>query len=124
MDGDWTAGVLRAATRSGKVVIGHVRRLRGRPEAVSDAIAAQARLDTVKVKIALPVDPGQAGIAQKDAFVKLLNGFRLDFSPESGEKETRAEPFAVQVSNGNVDMMEGEWNAAYVEELRRFPDGK
>ena len=124
VDGDWTVGVQMGRTSSGKIVIGHVRRLRGRPEAVSEAIAAQARLDTIRVKIALPIDPGQAGLAQKSAFVKLLNGFRVDFSPESGDKETRAEPFAVQVNNDNVEMMEGDWNAAYVEELRSFPDGK
>ncbi len=124
LDGDWTAGVLLGRTRSGKVVVGGVRRLRGRPEAVSEAIAAQARLDTVKVKIALPVDPGQAGLAQKEAFVKLLNGFRVDFSPESGDKETRAARFAVQVNNNNVEMIEDTWNAAYREELRSFPNGK
>jgi len=55
----------------------------------------------------------------------------LDFSPESGMKggaglgkQTRAKPFAVQVNNHNVELIVGDWNAAYREELRAFPYGK
>lgn len=39
-------------------------------------------------------------------------------------KQTRAEPFAVQVNNHNVEMIVGDWNATYKEELRSFPNGK
>ena len=123
-DGDWTVGVLMGRTREKRIVVGHVRRLRGRPEIVMDAIKEQARADTVKVKIVLPVDPGQAGKAQQTYFTKELSGYRLDFSPESGDKETRAEPFAAQVNGHQVEMMVGDWNAAYKEELRSFPNGK
>jgi len=48
----------------------------------------------------------------------------VDWSPESGKKEDRAEPFAVQVNNSNVSMIVGDWNAAYRNELRSFPYGK
>jgi hypothetical protein len=41
---------------------------------------------------------GLSGLAQKDFYTKLLNGFVVDWSPESGKKEDRAEPFAVQVN--------------------------
>ena len=60
------------------------------PNSVADAVEEQARADTRRVKIAIPVDPGQAGLAQKDFYVKLLNGFTVDFSPESGDKVTRS----------------------------------
>ena len=36
---------------------------------------------------------------------------------------TRAEPFASQVNGGNVKMVRGDWNAAYISELRTFPRG-
>jgi phage terminase large subunit-like protein len=60
-------------------------------------------LPTRRVKICLPQDPGQAGLAQVEFYTKLLNGFMLDISPESGMgkggaglgKQTRAKPFAV-----------------------------
>ena len=123
-EGDWTVGVMMGLTRDRKVVVGNVKRLRGRPEEVASAIEETARADTRRVKIAMGIDPGQAGLAQKDFYTKLLNGFVVDWSPESGKKEDRAEPFAVQVDNSNVSMIVGDWNAAYRNELRSFPYGK
>jgi predicted phage terminase large subunit-like protein len=72
----------------------------------------------------MPQDPGQAGVAQMEFYSRELDGYRVEFSSESGEKVTRAEPFAVQVNNRNVEMLIGDWNAAYREELRSFPNGK
>ena len=45
-------------------------------------------------------------------------------SPESGDKVTRAEPFASQVNIGNVSMVRAEWNGPFVSEMRNFPFGK
>jgi len=68
-----------------------LRRLVGRRDAVADAIAEQARVDTTRVRIAMPVDPGQAGLAQKYFYTKLLAGYVVNLSPESGNKKTCAE---------------------------------
>src|SRR5271167_1700005 len=132
VDGDWSVGVMMGLTRDKKVVVGDVKRLRGRPEKVAELVEETARGDTRRVKICLPQDPGQAGIAQVEFYTKLLNGFILDISPESGMgkggsglgKQTRAKPFAVQVNNHNVELIVGDWNQAYREELRAFPYGK
>jgi len=122
--GDWTVGVMMGLTRDKRVVIGDVRRMRGRPDEVADLIEATARADTRRVRIAIARDPGQAGAAQEAMYVKLLNGFMLDFSAETGSKEIRARPLAVQVNAGNVSMIEGDWNASFREELRAFPYGR
>ena len=98
-DGDWTCGVLMGKTKSGRIVVGNVVRMRGRPNEVAKKVLETARSDTNRIKIAMAVDPGQAGLAQKEFYVQYLQGFTLDFSPESGDKQTRAEPFAVQVNN-------------------------
>ena len=119
VDGDWSVGVMMGLTRDKKVVVGDVKRLRGRPEKIAELVEETARGDTRRVKICLPKDPGQAGIAQVEFYTKRLNGFVLDFSPESGDKQTRAKPFAVQVNNHNVELINGDWNAAYREELGR-----
>ena len=124
MDGDWSVGVMMGLTKDRKIVIGDVRRFRGRPEKVAALIEETARGDTRRVKIAMARDPGQAGIAQQEFYVRRLNGFVLDFSPETGDKQTRAKPFAVQVNNHNVELIKGDWNAAYREELRGFPFSK
>jgi predicted phage terminase large subunit-like protein len=124
VDGDWSVGVMMGLTRERKVVVGDVRRFRGRPEKVAAAVEGTARGDTRRVRIAMARDPGQAGIAQQEFYVRRLNGYALDFSPESGDKQVRAKPFAVQVNNHNVELIKGDWNAAYREELRGFPFSK
>ena len=124
VDGDWTVGVLMGRTREGKFVIGDVRRLRGRPDAVDQAILECARADTRRTRVSIPKDAGQAGIAQVLAITKMLAGYTVLNSPETGKKEVRAEPLAAQVNVGNVTMIPGDWNHAYREELRSFPYGK
>ena len=47
----------------------------------------------------------------------------MEFTPETGSKATRAAPLAAQVEAGNVFMVRGEWNQAFVDELRMFPNG-
>ncbi len=46
------------------------------------------------------------------------------FGSMEDAKADRARPFAAQVNRGNVTMINGDWNAAYREELRGFPNGK
>jgi predicted phage terminase large subunit-like protein len=53
-----------------------------------------------------------------------LAGFTVKSSPESGDKVTRAEPFAAQVNVGNVLMVRGSWNAALMQQMRDFPNAK
>jgi predicted phage terminase large subunit-like protein len=72
----------------------------------------------------LPQDPGAAGKSQAAAFVRLLAGYSVLTKPVSGSKETRADPFSSQVNAGNVRMLVGDWNAAFIEELRQFPGGR
>ena len=42
----------------------------------------------------------------------------------SGDKATRASPFASQLNAGNVMMLRAAWNYSLIEELRTFPHGK
>jgi predicted phage terminase large subunit-like protein len=52
-----------------------------------------------------------------------LAGFNVSVLPVSGDKITRAEPFAAQVNAGNVRLIRGDWNKAYIDELKLFPLG-
>ena len=61
---------------------------------------------------------------QADSLIKDLAGYMVEATPETGEKTDRARPFAAQVNRGHVTMIDGDWNAAYREELRAFPNGK
>jgi len=121
--GDPTVGA-KLAMRDGRAVIGDVVRMSGPPEEVERVLLATAQRDGHAVAIDLPQDPGQAGKAQVQSFTKLLAGFRVTSSPETGSKTLRAEPLAAQVNVGNVSMVRGSWNRRLIDEMRSFPVGQ
>ena len=41
----------------------------------------------------------------------------------TGDKEIRAAPFAAQAEAGNVRLVAGPWNRAFLDELTSFPHG-
>jgi predicted phage terminase large subunit-like protein len=123
-DGDFTVGVRLGRTRENRFVIEHVARFRGTPDVVEGKVLETARADGRSVKVSLPKDPGQAGVHQVMALTRLLAGFVIVSSPESGSKEVRARPFAAQVNNGNVSLAGGGWVDAYRDELKGFPHGR
>jgi len=45
-------------------------------------------------------------------------------SGSDSSKELRADPFSVQVNNGNVVLKRGDWNIEYLGELSFFPYSK
>jgi predicted phage terminase large subunit-like protein len=82
-----------------------------------------AAADGVQVEISLPQDPGQAGKVQARDLVSALAGYIVHASPETGDKVTRAEPIAAQAAAGNVRLVRGDWNEAFLDELTNFPAG-
>ena len=122
-DGDWTAGPLLGRLPDGKLIIADMERFQRGPDGRDAAMVNTAKRDGGKVKIDIPQDPGQAGKSQVAYFSRMLNGYRVSFSPESGDKVTRAEPFAAQVNVGNVMMVRAHWNQALLDEMRPFPEG-
>ena len=122
-DPDWTVRVKMARLPSGRYVVLDVFRDRGGPDQVDGWLNNVTRQDGHKVKVSVPQDPGQAGKAQVLSIVRLLSGFTVESSVETGDKATRAAPFASQVNVGNVAMVRGAWNAAFLDELAAFPSG-
>jgi len=120
----FTAGVLVGEKPDGGYVIGHATRLQGSPNEVERLILNTAADDGVEVHGSLPQDPGQAGKMQIQYLIGRLAGFVYTASPESGDKVSRAEPFAAQAEAGNVDIVKGDWNKDYLDELEAFPFGK
>lgn len=123
-DAAWTAGVLMGRTPTGEYVIADVRRIQGAPAAVERLLTNTASQDGREVRGSIPQDPGQSGKAQAQYLIKQLAGFNYHASPESGDKETRAQPLAAQAEVGNVKLVKGDWNAAFLDELTTFPVGK
>ena len=118
-----TAGVKLGRTTDGKFVVGHVAKDQVEGNAVRRMIKSQAELDGASVEISLPKDPGQAGKVQAQDMIAMLAGYIVRAVPETGDKETRAEPFANQCEAGNVYLVKGDWNQDYIDELCQFPGG-
>jgi predicted phage terminase large subunit-like protein len=123
-DPDWTVGGKLGRGSSGRYYIGDITRFRAGPDGVQAALKNTADRDGSQSRISLPQDPGQAGKSQVLAFTRLLEGHRVKSSPETGDKVTRAEPFAAQANVGNVSMLKAPWNDELIAEMRVFPNGK
>ncbi|WP_408737352.1 phage terminase large subunit [Acetobacter senegalensis] len=118
---DWTVGVKMMRLSDGRFCVADVARLRGDPAQVEAAILATAAQDGPQTEIILPQDPGQAGVAQARYLTGKLAGYRVRTVRESGDKATRAAPFAAQVNAGNVLALRAAWTPAFLEELAAFP---
>ncbi len=123
-EGDYTAGMRQAKGKDGYIYIVDVQHAQLGPDGVEKRIKQTAEMDGKSVAIRLPQDPGQAGKAQAKSFIKMLAGFSVKAETVSGDKITRAQPFAAQVNVGNVRMLRGAWNKPLIEEMRNFPNGK
>ncbi|GCD60263.1 hypothetical protein NBRC3280_2881 [Acetobacter pasteurianus NBRC 3280] len=120
-DPDWTVGVKMALYPDNRYGVLDVVRFRGDPTEVENAITNTAALDGKGVEVIIPQDPGQAGVAQARYLTGKLAGYRAQAVRETGDKATRAAPFASQVNAGNVFIVRAAWNAAFTEELKQFP---
>ena len=125
-DPDWTVRVKLARLPSGLFVVLDVFRARGGPDEVDSwmlNLSTQDRIDTPGMKISIPEDPGQAGKAQVLAFTRLLSGFQIESSRETGDKATRAAPVVSQANGSNLAIVRAPWNRAFLDELAAFPSG-
>lgn len=124
-DPDRTAGVLMARLKSGQYIILDVIRRAANAADVRQLIRSAATTDASLYgcnSIHIPQDPGQAGKEQALSYVRFLAGFNVQTRPVTGSKTTRAEPFSAQWQQGNVLLLEGAWNEAFLSELEGFPD--
>lgn len=121
---DCTVGLKMVRERSGRFVVLDVIRFRGSPHEVVDAIRAAAFRDGPAVAIGIPQDPGQAGRMQVTSIAAALAGYRVQASRETGSKEVRALPVVAQAEAGNLAIVKGTWNQAFLAELQEFPGGR
>lgn len=118
-----TVGLRMSKDKEGRIYIEDVRRIQGSDLEVEQLLRQCAEMDSRRVVQDIPQDPGQAGKAQKAALARLLHGYECKFSPETGKKQHRAIPLSAQCEAGNLYLVRGSWNAAFVREACIFPAG-
>jgi predicted phage terminase large subunit-like protein len=119
--GCYTVGVKMHRTVNGKLIVSDVKRGQWATEERERIIRETAEVDGQNVQIYYEQEPGSGGKESAEATTRNLLGYSANPDKPSGDKIFRADPFSVQVNNGNVLLLRGEWNHDYVEEFRFFP---
>ncbi len=108
----------------GNYYIMHAARFKREPLKVKQEMKRLAEQDGHAVQVNFPQDPGQAGKSQRQDLVANLDGFNVRYSPESGDKVTRAEGLSAQAEGGNVYLVRDDWNDPFLDEICMFPGGE
>jgi predicted phage terminase large subunit-like protein len=123
-DPDYTVGALVSRTPDGIIIIEDIQRMRDTSMAVEQRAKQTAELDGLKVGIYREQEPGAAGKDIISHWLRhVLNGFPFKGHRPTGPKEERAGPLAAQAEGGNVKLLRGRWNEAFLAELEHFPTG-
>lgn len=125
--GDYSAGVLMARSRQGIYCVVDVLRGQWSSHERGNIMVQMAALDSAltdgNLSIWMEQEGGSGGKESAEASLRLLAGYDVRAETSSGDKSVRAMPFAAQCEAGNVKLLRGAWNAAYIDELTSFPFG-
>ena len=123
-----TAGVWLGLSPSGHVVIADV--VSGRWEGPDryDLIRSTCSIDERRagseyLGAYIEKSGSEAGLDQAKAIVRHCAGHVVRIDSPSGEKRVRAEPLSTQWLSGNVLVVAGSWNDAFLQRAEDFPAG-
>jgi predicted phage terminase large subunit-like protein len=123
-DPDYTVGLLMGRTAGGDLYVLDVRRLRGTPRQVEALVLQTAQEDGREVRIIMEQEPGSAGVAVVDHYLRLLQRYDFRGQRSTGSKADRAQPLAAQAEGGAVRLLRGPWNRDFLDEIEAFPFGR
>ena len=118
-DPDYTASVKIAETDKGWVIMDMTEDRLG-PDEVEDLLRTVSKADAIITKISIPQDPGSAGKIVVARYIRMLGGFDVEATPETGSKLERSKPFMAQARAGNIKLLAGEWNRRFLNSLESF----
>ena len=119
-DPDYTVGTLWARMPSGAFICADMQRFRGTPQTVETRLKQTAQLDGRETEIVIEQEPGSSGKFTVDYLVRQLAGWNVRGRPSTGDKVKRSDPYASQAEAGNVHLVRGHWNEAFLLEHEQF----
>lgn len=124
--GAYTVGVKMhklVSSRTGhpSFIIEDVKRGQWASEERERIIRETAIADGLHVQVGVEQEPGSGGKESAEGTERNLAGFSCFKERPTGDKGFRADPYSVQVNNGNVRLLHGDWNYEFIEEHRNFP---
>lgn len=122
----FSAGILLGEMESGCWILLDVVRGQWRAEKREAIIKQTAEMDeqlghNCSYVVGIEQEPGSGGLESAESTVRNLSGFVVVVDLPTGDKEVRAYPVASQINVGNIYLLQGIWNKAYLDELRPFP---
>jgi predicted phage terminase large subunit-like protein len=125
--GDWTAGVLMARSPDSVFYIDDVARGQWsslmREQAIANTAAQDKARPGKRYMVHLEQEPGSGGKHSAEVTTRALAGYEVSSDRATGDKVSRARPFAAQAEAGNVKLVRGPWNEAFLNEIQVFPAG-
>ncbi len=125
--GKRTAGVLEGEHNRGDFYVLDVVKGQWSAGEREEVIHQTAHLDYARwgpnVDIWVEQEPGSGGKESAENTIRNLAGFKIHADRPTGDKATRAEPFAAQAQAGNVSLVRADWTPSYLAELTSFPTG-
>lgn len=119
--GAYTVGVKMSRLTNGKWLVEDVVRGRWGSNERERIIRQTAEADGSNVVIWIEQEPGSGGKESAEGTIRGLAGFRVYAERPTGDKVFRADPYSVQVNNGDFLLLYGAWNYEFLEEHRFFP---
>lgn len=121
--GAYTVGVKISQLKIGKWIIEDVVRGQWSAEKREKIIRKTAEVDGPNVGVYIEQEPGSGGLESAQGTIRNLAGYSVYADRPTGNKIFRADPYSVQVNEGNFIILHGEWNHSFLEEHRYFPLG-
>lgn len=121
-DPDWTVGTLMIY-ENGVAYVLDVKRARVKGDKVEQLVAQTAAEDGPTVSVRMEQEPGSSGKALVDQYSRyVIPGYDFMGIRSTGDKVTRARPFAAAVANGNVRIVRAPWMTDWLDEFSSFPE--
>jgi len=119
--GCYTAGVLIHHMADGYFIIEDVIEGQWAAPEREKEIKQAAQIDTIDTSVWVEQEPGSGGKESAENTIRNLAGFCIYADKATGAKEVRAEPYAIQVENGNVKVLNKSWTRLFIRRHVNFP---
>jgi len=129
-NGDYACGAVMSRTKDDLVYVENIARRQCTPGERDDLMRSAMKADRETGRPMRMIwhqqDPGSAGLDSAMATNRLLakEGLTGRFEPMTGDKEVRAGPWSSALQGGQVRLVRGGWNQAFIEEHISFPRGR
>ncbi len=118
----YTVGTKMAKIKGiNRFIVMDVKRGRWASNDRENIIRATAEADGRGVEVYHEQEPGSGGKESAEATTSNLAGFVVRADRPVGDKIYRADPYSVQVNDGNVSLLRAPWNETFVGEHKLFP---